>query len=352
MLFLMTKTELTLHESGGRIAPRESGGSTYKIRVMGWNPGDSVVEGSSATYPIPALIRDIAEALPVGSRSRANHDGICESGGDIRRIVGKTTTTPWVESDGIYTNLYISPEWTGFMEQFADVIGVSISMAGEMEMADEDAEDYDPDAKPVLKRLLSAKESPYNSIDLVEAPGAAGRIVQAVEAAKTTFANLNVREQAKFAAGIGEHKSSSTSADETNEGIDMTTKEELTSALAESQSATLSAVREMLSEALPKPVAESSEAPKLEVVAEAIVSAGLTEGGRAAVYEKVDLGIDYAKAIETEKARESSIRAELGSKVDESAPAGVVFTSDKGVSVTESASFESELDKLLPGGKF
>lgn len=122
--------------------------------------------------------------------------------------------------------------------------------------------------------------------------------------------------------------------------------------LSESQTATVAAVEAKIAEKL-TPEAPASEAPKLSVVAEAIVAAGLTEGGRAAVYEKVELGVALDKAIESEKARESSIRAELGKTVEaEKIPEGTVFTSDKGGSVTESASFESELDKLLPGGKF
>jgi len=353
-MLLTMKTEERLHEAGGRIAPREDlPGPVYKMRIMGWQPGAQYTEGSSAMYPVAALRSSVPAAFPKGTRMRANHDGICQDGGDIQRIVAKTVDTPWEEADGMYANFQASPNFADFLERFADSIGVSISAAGEMET--EQNEDGEPDfvlhenGKHILKRLFTQEESPYNSIDFVEAPGADGRVVKMVSEAKKAFAEMNVREQATFASTFLENKTSSTPADETKKGIEMD-EATLRTILAESQAATVAAVDAKISEALtPK---TPSEAPKLEVVAEAIVSAGLTEGGRAAVYEKVELGVDYIKAVESEKAREASIRAELGAKTQESAPEGVVFTTNKPLAdLSESASLSAELDSLIPVGR-
>lgn len=347
----MTQT-LELHEAGGRIPTREVDGDKYKVRIMGWEPGAEFTHGSSADYPVEALKRDVPTSFPEGTRMKANHDGMCEAGGDIRRVIARTIDTPWAESDGMYTNIRVSKEWAGYVKEYGDIIGLSISAAGEMEThEDEDGETVytrnEETGKPILKRLFSAQESPYNSIDFVEAPGADGRIVLALEAAQKTLLELNIREQATFAAGISERKKSEAvppRKDEEKE-IDMT-KEELAEALAESQRATLAAFDEKLAAALPKPLDESS-APKLDVMAEAIVSAGLTEGGRASVYEKVALGADLTKTIESEKAREQSIRDELSESLKSQAPASGYVTEAGAPSGT---SFEEELEAIgLPG---
>lgn len=351
MLVNMT-SRLDLHEGGARIASRKDlPGSQYKVRIMGWDEGADMVHGSSADYPVSVIKRDMAEALPVGSRSRANHDQMCEGGGgDIRRVIGKTTAVPWAEADGMYTNLYISEQWSKWFEEFGDVVGLSISMAGEIEESDEEDPDYDPEAKPVLKRFLSAAEYPYASLDVVEAPGADGRIMQAIESAKQVYEGFNIREQASFIKGkpLAEKKTSGTPADEKNEGINMD-EATLRQILGESQAATVAAVDKKIAEAL-TPETPKDEAPKLEVVAEAIVSAGLTEGGRKSVYEKVELGMNLEAAIESEKAREDSIRKELGEKKGDSDSEGVVFAENHGASFKESGDFEAKMSALIPKG--
>lgn len=354
MILDMTTAELKLHEAGGRIAPREDlPGPVYKIRIMGWTPGSDMAEGSSAMYPVAALKASVPDAFPKGTRMRANHDGLCEDGGDITRLVGKTIDTPWAEADGMYTNIQASPNFAEVLERYADSIGVSISAAGEMET--EQDENGDPafvtdeaTGKKVLKRLMTQEESPYNSIDFVEAPGADGRIVALVSEAKAAAAHMNVREQAAFASKFIESKTSGNPADEKNKGIDMD-EATLRQILGESQAATVAAVDAKIAEAL-TPADPKDEAPKLEVVAEAIVSAGLTEGGRKSVYEKVELGMNLDAAIESEKAREDSIRKELGEKNVEKAPEGVVFTEKQGASFKEAADFEDKMDSFVPKG--
>lgn len=333
----MTTLELTERE-GSRIAQREGKGDVYKIRIMGWEPGADAVEGSSAVYPVAHLKRDIPTAFPEGTRMRANHDGICEAGGDIRRVIARTTDTPWAESDGMYTHMRVSEQWGEYVREYGDIIGLSISAAGELEsFNDESSDDYDPEAPKTLKRLLSAEESPYNSIDFVEAPGADGRIVMAIESAKNTFAEMNIREAAKFASGITERKTSgAVPPQKTKEGIVM---DDETRAIVEA-AATAAATQAV--EAL-KP-RETPQEVKYENVAEAAFEAGLSKGSRAAVYEAVRAGATVEEAVAREKAREDEIEARVSERFEAERVAS-------GYTVGESAgAIDTEFEALVGGG--
>jgi hypothetical protein len=347
-----------LHEAGRIIAPRENKGDRYRIRLMGWEPGAKTIEGSSAIYPVAVLERDIAAAFPKGTRMRANHDGICESGGDIRRVISKTISDPVIEADGAYADAQIAEQWSPYMREFADVIGLSISAAGEVEMeVDEDGstllDDYgnpvkkvdEATGKNILSRLFSQEESPYNAVDFVEAPGADGRIVAALESAKTRFLDMNVREQATFASRYLEEKASEAPKPKSNREGKKMDPEELAAAFAESESKTIAAVEKVLESRLPK--APEPEEVDLTKVAESAFAAGLTPGARQAVYEAVKNGAKAEDAIAREKAREDEIRKSLSEggqdvgHADSGDSFGVVFESrGKGYD-------DAELDAIL-----
>lgn len=336
---------IDVHESGYRQGTRavvpEGSGQKIRVRLMGWEPGSKTVEGSSADYPVSVIERDFAAAFPPGTRMRANHDGMCEAGGDVRRIMAKTTSIPTAESDGMYADALVREgEASDFVRQFADVIGTSISAAAEVEMeaaTDDDGEPIlDREGKPVMiakrsergaqivKRFLPMSESPYNSVDFVEAPGADGAIVSlAVESAKTLVEHMTIREAAGFAIGLAgdpREKSAARSvlaATQTSETAPSRNTEKEKQMEAEEANT----IAEKAANAAVKAYVESQapaapEQPSLGDIAEAVVTAGLTEAGRKAVYERVDRGEAVDKAIETEKAREDAMRAELGNKAE------------------------------------
>src|SRR5690606_6271369 len=221
----ITENTLTLREKSGyrqgtRAVTPEGKGQKIKVRLMGWEPGATVVEGSSADYPVDRIIRDFPETFPAGTRMRANHDSVCEAGGDIRRIMAKTTSAPWAEEDGMYAYAVVREgEPTEFIRQFADVIGTSISAGAEIEQTPkldsegnpEIDENGDPIMVPrrsergavIVERFLTMSESPYNSVDFVEVPGADGAIVQlALESAKRIVDHTMLREASGFAIGL------------------------------------------------------------------------------------------------------------------------------------------------------
>jgi hypothetical protein len=302
----------------------ESLGDKYRVRAIA--EGD----GSSGHYGKKMLKRDFAAALPEGSRMRANHDGLCEDGGDIRRVIGRTISKPeWQEASGddpagMYVDILVSEQWSPQIREFGDIIGLSISMAGEYEDVPEgwhsegaDLVKYSADGEEVSRRrrdvirLASAEEYPYSSLDFVEAPGADGRILQALESARQHLPDLNLREAASFAgnpfdAALRRAHEASGQPGGTEEDIEVD-EQTLRSILAEAKSDTLEAVKATIAEAS-KPASEPIEKPTLERTAEAVVGAGLTEHGRKAVYAAIERGADLDEAIAAQKAYEDSVR--------------------------------------------
>ena len=51
----------TGYRQGSRAVIPEAKGQKIKVRLMGWAPGSTVVEGSSADYPVDRIIRDLSE---------------------------------------------------------------------------------------------------------------------------------------------------------------------------------------------------------------------------------------------------------------------------------------------------
>lgn len=323
----------TLSERGGsRVKIPEGKGELIDIRIMGWEPGAEFSEGSSGDYPVAAIKRDFAEAFPVGTRMRANHDGLCEAGGDIRRIMAKTVEAPRTESDGMYAKARVREgEATDFIRQFADVIGVSVSVGVELETEPLRDDDGDPvldhENKPVMvtkigerglpivKRFLSQEESPYNSVDFVEAPGADGRIVAvALESAKAVYEHTQLREAATFAKGTVKpaitQENSAATPPRSNEEEDMDDAERRQIAKEAADAAVAEAMANL------RPQSTESEQPTLAAQSEAVIAAGLTEAGRAEVYARVERGETLEAAVAAETAREASIEAEVQRRVE------------------------------------
>lgn len=345
-------TQQIVERGGPRVTLPEGNGLKGRIRLMGWEPGADSIEGSSGIYPVKVIKRDFAEAFPQGTRIRANHDGLCEAGGDIRRIVAKTTSAPTAEKDGMYADVIFAEQWSTFAKEFADVVGMSISAAAEMDEWPEEQEfndwgqavDEDGNVlKGTVKRFLTQEESPYNSVDIVEAPGADGRIVAlALEAAQHKLVEMNVREAATFAVGtikpIAE-KDSEATPPRSNEEEDMT-EEERKALVAEAAQAGATAALEQFRAAESAP-----EQPTLGVLAEAVTTAGLTEAGRASVYERVESGVAFDVAIATEKAREDAMRAELSGKSATPTP-GFGYTVGEDEGGKPQVNVNEEFDKI------
>lgn len=340
---MTTDLKVKIHEGGSRIVLPEGSGDKYKVRLMGWEPGDTVVHGSSADYPVSVIERDFAAAFPKGTRMRANHDGLCEDGGDIRRVIAKTIDDPFPESDGMYAHIRVAKQWSEYVKEFGDVIGLSISAAGELDPRnDQESEQFDQEFPKTVTRFYTAEESPYNSVDFVEAPGADGRIVAAIESAKSRFAEMNIREAATFASQRLDEKDSGAVPPQGNEKekrMDEADRKVIVADVTEAVSA-------IVIEAL-KPSVIPVEV-KYEDVAEAAIEAGLSKGSREAVYESVRAGATVAEAVEKQKAREDAITAEVTERLSKEsthfAGGGIVFGEG-----STTIDFEARVDELAEG---
>lgn len=354
-------SEQSAYRQGSRAVVPEGKGQKIKVRLMGWEPGAVFVEGSSADYPVERIIRDFPESFPSGTRMRANHDSMCEAGGDVRRIMAKTTTAPWAESDGMYAEALVREgEATDFIRQFADVIGTSISTAVEVEttprLDDEGNPEFDESGKPVMvprrsprgavivERFLSMSESPYNSVDFVEVPGADGAVVNlALESAKQIVNHTMLREASSFAIGLaGAREKTSPVTDqgatptveasaEEKEGEHMSKELEAIEALnAKFDAFVIESRTAKGAEAQAKVDAEALESAKTDAVTaygksvEAIEAAKLLKPTAEGLRARAATGEDITSAIEAAKADDEAYLAaakeHLAESHDDDAP--------------------------------
>jgi len=334
------------YRQGTRAVVPEGKGARIKMRLMGWEPGATVVEGSSGDYPIAAIKRDFKESFPIGTRSRADHDGFCSPGGNIERVMAKTTSEVWFEDDGAYAWSRVKEgEATDFIRQFADVIGTSVSVGVELEtepLLDDEGEPVlnfegrpvmvnrlSERGVPIVKRFASMLEHPYNACDFVEAPGADGAVVSvAIEAAKKVYEHTTLREAATFSLDLAGEREGKAPKDSDGAPPQKVKKEskmdpEERAALA---SEITESVRASVLEAI-RPAAPTEDAPTLSATVEAVVAAGLTEAGRSEVYARVDRGETLESAIAAETAREAAIEAEVTRRVE----AATATKADEGV---------------------
>lgn len=350
----LTLSERSTYRQGARAVVPEGKGQKIKVRLMGWAPGATVVEGSSADYPVDRIVRDFPESFPAGTRMRANHDSMCEAGGDVRRIMAKTISAPWEEADGMYANALVREgEATEFVRQFADVIGTSISTAVEIQttpqLDDEGQPILDDEGQAVMvprrsergavivERFLSMSESPYNSVDFVEVPGADGAVVNlALESAKklvdhtmlreaSTFAIglAGVREKTSPAAGRGATPAVEASAEE-KEGESMDEVLKAIEALStrvdafvnESQTAKGAAAQAQVdAEALESAKTDAVSAYRTSV--EAIEAADLLEPTAEGLRDRAAKGEDITSAIEAAKAADAKYLEAAAKRVSE-----------------------------------
>ncbi|MEV5068865.1 hypothetical protein MRBLMI12_000421 [Microbacterium sp. LMI12-1-1.1] len=351
-------TALQVRESGYRQGTRavvpESKGQKIKVRLMGWEPGSKIVEGSSADYPVAVIVRDFPEAFPVGTRMRANHDSMCEAGGDIRRIMAKTTSEPWEESDGMYAWAVAKEgEPSDFIRQFADVIGTSISASADVEkevLRDEKGKPVlDENGKATLvpkrsergavivERFLPISESPYNAIDFVEAPGADGAVVMlATESAKRIVEHTVLREATGFAielAGKREKTSAANRPGNTQQEEVLVDPKDILALVETKLAEALTPINTFLADEGARRQAEADaqagagevkEAVKAAVITvEAVKAASLPSKIEARLIEAASEGLDISHDFELAK----EVHAEAGTAPTPSAPLGIVIES-------------------------
>ena len=230
-------------------------------------------QGSSGFYTAEVLERDLPAAMPKGTKVYFDHmsEAEMDSGRarSMQNLVGVFDTDPVVENgEGFalvrfYENSPTYKDVPQFIAEAMNDIGVSIEIhAG---LIGEGG---------VVEAL---NFSPHNSLAIVTNPGARGRVEALAENFRTPAEGSTITERQAM----------------TPEEI-----QAITSPIIEA----IKSLREELS-----PVTEEVEGPSHATVAEAIVSAKLTDQGRAAVYAGIESGVSVEEAIKTEVAREKAI---------------------------------------------
>lgn len=143
--------------------------------------------GSTGVYTKEALQGSFAEAFPVGTHMYIDHATEVESyerpEGTLTKLAAVIAETPYWRDDpepGMYATIEVVEQWAPFIEQVADIIGVSIHCGATL-VQDDDIVTAGEPLPPVIDSFIP---SPVNSVDFVTVPGAGGRLVEALESFK------------------------------------------------------------------------------------------------------------------------------------------------------------------------
>ena len=144
-------------------------------------------QGSTGVYTKEALQGSFAEAFPVGTHMYIDHATEVESferpEGTLTKLAAVIAETPYWRDDpepGMYATVEVVEQWASFIEQVADIIGVSIHCGATL-VQDDDIVTAGEPLPPVIESFIP---SPVNSVDFVTVPGAGGRLVEALESFK------------------------------------------------------------------------------------------------------------------------------------------------------------------------
>lgn len=286
--------KLEIREDGRLAESVDAKNGIYPITII------TEGEGSSGVYTRDLLrAAESAKTFDRGTKSFIDHpvDGAKPWERSLTKIAGKLAEDAhYVEEDGVAklkSNLKVDKKYIDFVEEYKDVIGVSIYIGAY-------GEEQNSNGKTIIEEFDGA--DPYKSVDLVIAAGRGGRFDLAMESYRqieeTDTANPPVR---------------TTTSEEisTMEIEELANKVDTLTQLVESLSAALTAVSENVTavqESL-KPV-EPVDVDEEQVV-EALLESDLTKRSRKAVLEAVRNGAAVEDAIKDQKAIEDEFRAEL-----------------------------------------
>ena len=214
-------------------------------------------------------------AFPKNTRSHADHQSWREEDehpvNSVKTLVGHIDSDPVMDTvdgiEGLYANIKFSEAFAPFIEDFHDVIGLSIHAYYLVDELDERN-----DGLEVVSMLIP---SPTNTVDVVTVPAAGGKVLEAMESYCGTI-----------------------DTDEQKRTDDGGMKPEEITALAE---AIVSAIAPKIEEAIVSAIApKSEEVPKASEIAEALIDAKLPKVARKNVYARIAGGTPLTEAVTAE----------------------------------------------------
>lgn len=157
---------------------KSAGKGIFRARLI--NEG----QGSSGYYTKELLKTYGPTTFSENRPCFANHSSEAdwENGRDLTKIMGRLVSDAEYEEDAdgngaLYANVKVRPEWVDFVDEYKDVIGMSISVSGEASEREINGE----------KRLVVESfddTDPYRSVDFVVAAGRGGKVERMLESAK------------------------------------------------------------------------------------------------------------------------------------------------------------------------
>lgn len=288
----------------------------------------------------------------------ANHatEADWENGRDVTKIMGKLVSNAEYREDAdgkgaLFAKVKVRPEWQEFVEEYMDVIGMSISVSG-------NAVEGEVDGRQTMIVESFDDTDPYRSVDFVVAAGRGGKVERMLESARAIEEKTANSKREQLAAALQDAYSAphyayvedfddsvvyaqledglfeiEYTSDErgnivfgnktevrrettyisvnTQENLGHTTEKESDMDLETlaKQIEALTASVEGLVEAS-RPAEESQETDRAAVV-EAAIEAGLSKSARARVLKAVEAGEAPEVAIESEKTLKAEYEAEF-----------------------------------------
>ncbi|MFA5387313.1 MAG: hypothetical protein WC322_02865 [Candidatus Paceibacterota bacterium] len=289
-------TTRTLKEAASFSLGKVTGANKWRCKII--QPG----KGSTGFYSEEAIRESGPAAFPAGTKTNADHQGFSSwmdyPAGTVTSLIGALVSTPeysenGTDGPGLYSEIEFSQDWAPVVEQFAPILGLSISAGGWVKTDEHGEEMYTEDGLPVIGGFVP---SPLNTVDLVTVAGAGGKLLELAE----SYTGPMLKPLNEIRAKIGSEVSGT---ELHNDGKDNGMTPEEIQALKEALVAAITAAIEPLKEALvpAAPVDDADQAPEISEVVEAVVAADLPKSARAKVLAAVKGGAKIEEAITAEK---------------------------------------------------
>ena len=302
---------------------------TFRIRII------TEGKGSSGIYP-RRLIQEHGKAFD-GFKSFFDHPeySFAPEERSVLKLAGRLVpgTIEIGETDSglaaAYADFKPREEYRSFIEEFADVLGVSIFVGAtfsESESGEKIVESFDAN-------------DPYGSVDIVVAAGRGGRFESARESLRTLNTSLGVAEGHKpTVEASAEEKEDNMELEKMIEALTAKIDSLATDVAALKTAATEKATAEADAEAIADAVAEGVKGYAEKVAAIDAVE-DLLESQRKALTESAAKGEDITAALESAKAIAEEAKAHFSVEEDD-AKGGLTFES--GASVESAASGDTD----------
>lgn len=286
-----------LYESGSLVESSKTPGR-FRIRIL------TEGEGSTGVYS-RQLIEDYANVFAgrpmFGNHPKDPNKPWERSPFEIKAKLGSEVEV--MEVDGVvgaYADVVASPEVQKFMEDFHDVIGVSIFASG---TGGEKTES----GKVIVESFDGS--DPYTSVDFVVAPGRGGGVERVMEALHA------VQKDGTAPAGTGTHEGEYRMDEATKAFIEQMFRgvDDKLTALEEKLD-TATALVESVQQSQPERV-EAADAA--EEIVKAVSEAKLGDGAVKRVLEAFKDGKPVTDAVKHEKEIRDEVLAEAGTRLQE-----------------------------------